>query len=132
MVAGRTNEVRVIAGVGTTAASTALTAPSQSFNEEDAGRPISGTGIPANATLATVNASGAAATLSANASATGTVSATVGANDAAAAQLYGLAGWSPETDAESETYSVAANNAGTITPDRIVNPFTPAGQRSRG
>ena len=46
---------------------------------------------------------------------------------------YGFQGWSPESDAESETYTVAANNAGTATPDRITNSTTSAhNPRTRG
>lgn len=129
MVAGRTNEGRTIASVGTTNTSTAITAPAGSFHEEDAGRTITGTGIPAAATIASVT-SDTAATLSAAATATGTITATVGAATAAA---YGFAGWSPETDTESEAYTVAANNAGTVAPDRVTSPFNPkSAQRGRG
>lgn len=129
MVAGRSNEGRTIASVGTTNLSTAITAPANSFEEEDAGRSISGTGVPAGATIASVT-SPTAATLSAAATATGTITATVGA---ASGSAYGFAGWSPETDAESETYTVAANNAGTATPDRLTNSVTAkSSQRSRG
>lgn len=129
MATGRSNEGRTIAGVGTTNLSTAITAPAGSFHEEDAGRTITGTGIPAGATIATVT-SETAATLSAAATATGTITATLGAATPAA---YGFAGWSPETDPESETYTVAANNAGTVTPDRITTAFNPKTvQRGRG
>ncbi len=123
---GRTNEARSVT-VTTTLSSTAVTAPAGTFHEEDAGRTITGAGIPAGATLSAVT-SDAAATLSAAATAAGTVTATLGRASAAA---YGFAGWSPETDAESETYSVAANNAGTATPDRITNTTTAVRQRSR-
>lgn len=129
MVAGRTNEGRAIT-VSTTLDSTAVTAPAGTFQGEDAGRTISGTGIPAGATIASV-ASDTAATLSAAATATGAnVTATLGR---AAPESYGFAGWSPETDPESETYTVTAVNAGTLTPDRVTNPNTPkAAQRARG
>lgn len=130
MVAGRSPEVRAIT-VTTTATSTAVTAAAGTFAEEDVSRPITGTGIPAGATLSAVT-SDTAATLSAAATAAGTVTATVGGSAAAAAQAYGFTGWSPETDAESETYTVSAANAGTATPDRITNPNTPRTQRSRG
>jgi hypothetical protein len=128
MVAGRTNEGRTVAGVGTTLASTAITAPAGSLHEEDAGRTITGTGIPAGATLASVQ-SDTAATLSAAATAAGTITATLGR---ATPEAYGFAGWSPEADAESETYTVAAANAGTLTPDRITDPNTAVTQRARG
>lgn len=131
MVAGRTSEGRTIAGVSTTLGSAAITAPANSFNEEDAGRPISGTGIPAGATIASVT-SGTAATLSANATATGTITATVGGTAGDNGQRYGFIGWSPETDAESEAYTLAAVNAGTVPPDRITNPYTGTTQRGRG
>ena len=127
MVAGRTNEQRT-ATVSTTLGSAAITGAANTFNEEDAGRGISGTGIPAGATLASVT-SDTAATLSANATATGSTSVTLAV---APGINYGFHGWSPETDAESETYTVAANNAGTATPDRITNTFTAVSQRSRG
>ena len=129
MAVGRTNEGRTVASVGTTNTSTAITAPAGSFHEEDAGRTITGTGIPAGATIASVT-SDTAATLSAAATATGTIAATLGA---ATAGAYGFAGWSPETDAESEAYTVAAANAGTNTPDRVTSPFNPkTAQRGRG
>lgn len=129
MVAGRTNEGRT-ATVSTTLSSTAITAPAGTFHEEDAGRTITGTGIPAGATIASVT-SETAATLSAAATATGAnITATLGR---ATPEAYGFAGWSPETDPESETYTVAAANAGTVTPDRVTSPFNPkTTQRGRG
>lgn len=130
MVAGRSTDARSVAGVGTTGTSTAITFPANAIVEEDAGRPISGTGIPAGATIATVTST-TAGTLSAAATATGTITATVGTGGTAGG-LYGFIGWSPETDAESEAYSLAAVNAGTVPPDRITNPYTAVSQRSRG
>lgn len=130
MVAGRSPEPRSVT-VTTTATSTAITAPAGTFAEEDAGRAISGAGIPAGATLSAVT-SDTTATLSASATAGGTVTAAVGAAGTTAAGAYGFTGWSPETDAESETYSVAANNAGTATPHRIPNTTTAVQQRARG
>lgn len=129
MVAGRTNEGRT-ATISTTLSSTAITGAAGTFHEEDAGRTISGTGIPAAATIASVQ-SDTAATLSAAATATGaSVTATLGR---ATPEAYGFAGWSPETDTESETYTVAAANAGTVTPDRVTNPFNmKSAQRGRG
>lgn len=113
---------------GGTALSTNLTAPAGTFHRpEDAGRPITGTGIPAGATVASVQ-SGTAARLSVAATAAGSPSVTLGR---ANPESYGFEGWSPETDAESETYSVAAANAGTATPDRLTNPFTAVSQRGR-
>ncbi len=124
---------RTAADVASTAAtgtvlSTRVTAPAGSFNEEDAGRAIVGAGIPAGSTVIAVT-SDAAAVLSAAATAAGTVPASLGAT-----QGYGFVGWSPETDAESETYTVAAAGAGTATPDRITNTTTgvTALRRARG
>lgn len=114
---------------GGTALSTNLTAAAGTFHEEDAGRTITGTGIPAGATVASVQ-SDTAARLSVAATAAGTITATLGA---ASSGAYGFHGWSPETDTESETYTVAANNAGTPTPDRLTNNFSAkSAQRARG
>ena len=60
--------------VTTTNASTAISFTGGTLSP---GMPISGTGIPAGATIATVNAGAGTATLSANASASGTVTATI-------------------------------------------------------
>jgi hypothetical protein len=130
MVAGRTTEPRS-AAVTKTSGSAAITAAAGTFNEEDAGRPISGTGIAASTTILSVT-SDTAATLSANATASNSASATIGSVSETAGS-YGFFGWSPETDAESETYTLAANNLGTATPDRLTNGYTSASQqRSRG
>lgn len=126
-ITGRSTEGRTIPNVATTSTSTAITAPAGSFHEEDVGRTISGTGIPAGTTIASVT-SDTAATLSAAATAIGTITATVGA---AAGSAYGFRGWSPESDAESETYTVAAVNAGQAPPDRITSPTQERQQRSR-
>lgn len=133
MAIGRTTEARTVASVGTTSASAAVTGPAGSFAKSDVGRPISGTGIPAGATLSAV-ASGTAATLSANATATGTITAIIGtaASVAAAANGYGFIGWSPETDTEAQTYSLAAVNAGQVSPDRITNTYTGTTSLQRG
>jgi hypothetical protein len=45
---------------------------------------------------------------------------------------YGFIGWSPETDEESETYSVAGVNAGSTPPGAISNAYTPITRRARG
>lgn len=127
MAIGRTNEGRVVT-VTKTSTSPNITAAAGTFQEEDAGRGISGTGIPAGTTISTVT-SDTAAVMSANASASGSGSATLAA---AKGTAYGFTGWSPETDAESETYTVAAASAGTATPDRLTNAFTGVSQRSRG
>lgn len=114
------------------ATSTPLTAPAATFNEEDAGRAIIGAGIPAGSTLAVVT-SDTAATLSAAATAAGTVTASLGGGleTLLTGQRYGFVGWSPETDAESEAYTVAANNAGVVPPDRITNATTAVARRAR-
>lgn len=128
MVAGRSTEPRSVT-VTKTNASTAVTAAAGTFNEEDAGRPISGTGIPTSATLSVVT-SDTAATLSAAATATGSGVATIGGATPGAG--YGFIGWSPESDAESESYTVAANIAATATPDRITNTYTSTAALQRG
>lgn len=128
MTLGRTTEARAVT-VTTTSGSASITAPSGTFNKpEDIGRTITGTGIPAGATITAV-ASATAATISANATASGSPSAALGAGDPT---VYGFRGWSPETDAESETYTVAAANAGTATPDRLTNTYSRTEQRARG
>lgn len=128
MVAGRGSYSRT-ATVGTTSGSAALTGASGTFNEEDAGRRISGTGIPAGATIASVTSS-TAATLSTNATATGSPTATIGGG-VTDADGYGFRGWTPESDAESETYTVAAVTSGATPPDRIADPNTPITRRAR-
>jgi hypothetical protein len=60
---------------GSTNITTTATPPI--FNQADVGSKITGTGIPANATLTAVAANGLSATLSAAATATGTITATV-------------------------------------------------------
>lgn len=135
MVAGRTTEPRSVTGVGTTSASGAITGPAGSFSKSDIGRSISGTGIPASATISAV-ASATAATIAPVATATGTVTVTIGTatTHQATGQGYGFVGWSPETDAESQSYTLAANNAGTVPPDRITDLATGVAtkQRARG
>jgi hypothetical protein len=126
MAAGRTNETRTVT-VTTTSTSAAITAAAGTFLEEDAGRTITGTGIPAGATLLSVT-SATAATLSADASASGSPSVVLGEADPSA---YGFSGWSPESDAESETYSIAGG-AGATAPSVMANDRTRAEQRVRG
>jgi hypothetical protein len=128
MAVGKTPEGRSVAGVGTTNTSAAITAPAGSFhNPEDVGRTISGAGIPAGRTIASVQ-SGTAATMSGAANATGSTTAILGEANPA---NYGFVGWSPETDAESGTYRIAAG-AGANAPDRLPNALTPVTQRARG
>jgi len=71
---------RSIAGVGTTSGAATITAPAGSFSATDVGRGITGTGIPASTTILSVQ-SGTAATMSANATATGTITASMGGGD---------------------------------------------------
>lgn len=126
MATGRTTEARTVASVVTNS-TTALTAPAGSFSRKDAGRPISGTGIPAGATLSAV-ASATAATLSAAATASATITATIGGAASTAVVAsgigYGFIGWNPETDTESDAYTLTSVNAGVVPPDRIVNTTT--------
>ncbi len=121
-------DVASVASTGT-ALSTRIIAAVGTFSQEDVGRSISGTGIPANAKLASVQ-SDTTARLSVAATAAGTVTATLGVAGLAA----GYVGWSPETAAEASSYTVAANNAGTAPPDRITDRFTgqSSGRRARG
>lgn len=125
---GRTTQARTIT-VSKTTGSTAVTGAAGTFTASDAGRGISGTGIAASTTIASV-ASSTAATLSANATATSSNAAVVAALPEQGNAL-GFVGWSPETDAEAASYTVAANNAGTATPDRILDTKTDATTWSR-
>jgi hypothetical protein len=112
--------------------SSTITGAAGTFGAKDVGRPITGTGIAAAVTL-TVVASDTAATLSTAATATGADSAVIGSatNIFADSLGNGYLGWSPETEAESVTYTVAAFNAGAVTP-AIANTYTAFPQRSRG
>lgn len=125
-VTGRSTEARTVAGVGTTNASAALTGSAGTFNKSDVGRPISGTGIPAGATISAV-ASGTAATSSANSTATGTISLTFGRTNTTDAG-YGFFGWSPETEAEAAVYAVTGSQA---SPDRLADSKTRVDLRNR-
>lgn len=127
MALGRTTEGRTQV-VGITSSSAALTGAAGSFSSEDVGRSIAGTGVPAGATISAV-ASDTAATLSANATAT---NASLSALLGPAVAAVGYLGWSPETAAESATYSVAAKNAGTLSPSQQTNAYTRIAQRGRG
>lgn len=127
MVAGRTTEGRTVSALTKTSGSAAVTAAAGTFSQEDVGRTVTGTGVPAAATILAVT-SGTAATLSANASATNTAAATLGTAVPSAA---GYSGWSPETPTEAASYTVAAVNAGTATPDRLTDTITPRTQRGR-
>lgn len=126
-VTGRTTEPRSVASVGTTSASAALTAPAGSFDQGDVGRTITGTGIPAGRTILSVTATGNGATMSGTASATGTITAALGAGSP---QASGFAGWSPETEAEAKTYSIAGG-ASASAPDRVTSPSQQRVHRNR-
>jgi hypothetical protein len=71
LVGIREIDVRTVSDGVTTSGSAAISSASAVFSQEDVGKPISGTGIPAAATIAAVT-SATAATLSANATASGT------------------------------------------------------------
>ena len=117
-VSGRTSEPRTVT-LTTTSGAPGVTAAAGTFSKRDVGRSITATGIPAGATLSAV-ASDTSATLSANATAAGSRSAVIGsaAQPVQDAQAYGFVGWSPESSAESEAYTLAAVNAGTAQPDK--------------
>lgn len=109
-VAGRTPAGRTIS-VGTTNADPTLTSAGSLFQEEDDGKTVTGTGIPADTVIDSVT-SAAAAEMDANATATATVTATLGEGDPS---TYGFDGWTPETDAEAESYAFpSASPAGTL------------------
>jgi hypothetical protein len=128
MVTGRTTEPRTVAALNKTSGSAAVTAAAGTFSSEDVGRSVTGTGVNAGTTILSVQ-SGTAATLSANATATNSVSAVLGQATPAAT---GYLGWSPESTTEANAYSVAAVNAATVPPDRITDNINPKpAQRNR-
>ncbi len=135
MATGRTSEGRAVTAT-TTNASTAITGAAGTFNEEDAGAAITAaSGLQAGTTIASVT-SDTDAVLSLTANATGSRTVTIGSLSSTSTlsqgQRYGFIGWSPETDAESESYSNAAAGGGSVGPDRLTNAFTPVSQRGRG
>ena len=125
------DQSRVVTVTKTNSSST-ITGVAGTFSTKDVGRPIVGTGIPAAAIL-TVVASDTAATLSAAATASSTDPAVIGsaATYVADSLAYGFVGWSPETELESLTYTVAAFNAGAVPPG-VADNHSPLVQRSRG
>lgn len=129
-VSGRGVDARAGVTIGTTSGSAAITGSAGTFGQSDVGRTVTRAGIPAGTTIASVQ-SGTAATLSANATTTATSAAVLG-DKVANPQGLGFFGWSPETEAEANSYSVAAVNAGTVPPDRIPNITTPIQLRYRG
>lgn len=123
---GRSPASRAVT-VTTTSGSAAITGAAGTFDSpEDVGRTITGAGIPAGATILSVQ-SRTAATMSANATASATVPATLGRG---ATYTYGFEGWAPETDAESEGYTILGGG-GATSPSRLTNPTTPAPQFTR-
>lgn len=130
MVAGRSTDGRNVTMI-TTTGSAAITGPANTYQQGDVGRTVTGSGIPAGATIIAV-ASETAATLSANATTTNTRSCTLGPQSTAGNTSIGYVGWSPESETEANTYTLPQANLGTATPDRLTNNFTPVSQRSRG
>lgn len=124
---GRSTEPRTVASVVTNS-TTAITFPSGTITTSDVGRPISGTGIPAGATLA-ARPTATTGTLSASATASGTITATLGTSNTTSSG-YGFTGWSPETDAESLVYPIAAG-AGASAPSVLSDAITRVNQRNR-
>lgn len=124
---GRTPEPRTVASFVTTSGSAAVTFPAASIYPDDVGRPISGTGIPAGATLLT-RSSATAGTLSANATASGTITATLGTTATTGTQ-FGFYGWSPETEAEAALYPLPTAGAGA--PSILTDSTTRVAQRNR-
>lgn len=91
------------ASVGTTTTSTALTSTDAAFTAEDVGATITGTGIPGGTTIASVT-DASNAVLSQNATATGTVTATIAKTDFGGVSAQGAAVW----DANRKCYVSAA------------------------
>lgn len=125
---GRSTEPKSVATFGTTSGSKAITFPSGKVVADDVGRGVSGTGIAAGSKIATVT-SATAGTVDTNATATGSVTATL-ASDRTTADGYGFFGWSPETDAEADTYSIA-NGAGADAPSVLSDSVTRVEYRYR-
>lgn len=90
LVGTREIDYRVVTDGVTTSGDATITSASAAFNASDVGNPISGTGIPTGATIASVT-SATEAELSANATATGTsISFTLGIAIAAASYPSGI------------------------------------------
>jgi hypothetical protein len=124
---GRTPEPRTVASFTTTSGSANVGFPTGTVYPDDVGRPISGTGIPAGATLAT-RASATTGTISANATATATITATLGATRTTQ-DKFGFFGWSPETEAEAALYPLPTAGAGS--PSILSDNVTRVAQRYR-
>lgn len=125
--AGRTSDSRTVASVVTNS-TTAITFPSGTIRASDVGRTIVGTGIPANATIASVQ-SATAATLSIAATTSTTQTVTLGGYPSSANGL-GFVGWTNETDAEAAVYPIAAG-AGASAPSVLTDAVTRVNQRNR-
>lgn len=117
---GHSTAGRTIASAGTTSASAAITGPAGSFSQGDVGASVSGTGVPAGATIASVQ-SATAATLSAAATATGTVTLTVGPQ---LASSTGFTGWHADTVTQETSDTVTSENAGVTDPSRLADAAT--------
>lgn len=125
---GRSTDARNVTGVGTTSASAAITFASNAMTAVDIGRTVTGAGIPVGSTLI-ARPTATTGTLSANATATATVAVVMGGAPGAALGL-GFTGWSPETDAEAATYSIAGG-AGASAPSALADAVTRVAQRNR-
>lgn len=119
-VVGRSPQARTIT-ITLTDIDTALTADAGTFHPEDAGRPISGQGIPAGSTLASVE-SDTEATLSDAATESGEVEATLPDVSWTADNGYGFIGWSPKSSATAADYKLPS--AGANDPEKITDPNT--------
>lgn len=124
---GRTSDSRTVASVVTNS-TTAITFPSGAIRASDVGRVISGTGITAGTTIASVQ-SATAATLSATATTSTTQTMTLAGYPSAAPGL-GFVGWTNETDAEAAVYPIAAG-AGASAPSVLTDAVTRVTQRNR-
>jgi hypothetical protein len=127
MTKGRTTEQRTET-ITTTSGSVTITGAASPLDRTDIDRGITGPGIPASSTIAAVSST-TTATLSANATASATVPVTIATTTATA---LGFTGWSPESGAEADSYTVSAVTAGTAAPDKITGTITAVEQRARG
>ncbi len=124
---GRSTDSRTVASVVTNS-TTAITFPSGTIRASDVGRTITGTGITAGTTIASVQ-SATAATLSATATTSTTQTMTLGGYPQSALGL-GFVGWTNETDAEAAVYPIAAG-AGATAPSVLTDNITRVPQRNR-
>lgn len=124
---GRTTDSRTVASVVTNS-TTAITFPASTITASDIGRTITGTGIPAGTTIASVQST-TAATLSAAATTSTTQTMTLGGYPSSANGL-GFVGWVNETVAEGAVYPIAAG-AGATAPSVLTDAVTRVPQRNR-